>query len=552
MKKIIASFLIAFGLWTNTASAIIVFDPSNFSVQVFMKGLEIAANNLFNAQNIKEYALDPLAYAIGQRVKNQIKQEIVKWAQDGGSGKPQFLENPERFFTNLATQELTLVKRDLMTNIVGNDAVLKALVSGNAEGYVKKSFQEFMVPTTNKVIQNDICSPAKLQKMASENAAGAAEFARRYCGATTSTSSQQQQYKDLQNCFAKDFSCGGWNAFLSITQDPYRNTETGRLAVAQLQLQQNVNQKTTNSNNELNRGGGFFSQKVCKKGALKITNDDDGNPLPAESQLCTEYETLTPGDQIRNLTNEVLGDPLKQLQQSDEISEIIVSALLAKLQSVGLRKLNEGIANVIRSATDGSGSLRDSVTAAGAPKDPTVASSSVTLSNADHRNLTASMLQLMNSVLKEHSTNLTVVQEELTKYQNLADKIVQIESCYQQKSSWLAMPQLVKTTVDSQKQIIGQKVLALADEFSTYKDKADDLSAAIETVTRSRDADAITNIYNAFNAELSANSYLTSAVADKRRADNEELYKQLDQLSTTFDSMLTECQQAQPSTAGGN
>ncbi len=551
MKKIIASFLIAFGLWTNTASAFIVFDPTQFSTQVLQYGLEIAGNITAYQSMIKEYALDPLAYAIAQRVKNQIKQEIVKWAQDGGSGKPQFLENPERFFTNLATQELTLVKRDLMTNIVGNDAVLKALVSGNAEGYVKKSFQEFMVPTTNKVIQNDICSPAKLQKMASENAAGAAEFARRYCGATTSTSSQQQQYKDLQNCFAKDFSCGGWNAFLSITQDPYRNTETGRLAVAQLQLQQNVNQKTTNTNNELNRGGGFFSQKVCKKGAL-LEKDDQGEPLPKESQLCTEYETLTPGDQIRNLTNEVLGDPLKQLQQSDEISEIIVSALMVKLQSIGLRHLKDGFDNLIRGATDGSGSLRDSVTAAGAPKDPTVASSSVTLSNADHRNLTANMLQLMNSVLKEHSTNLTVVQEELTKYQNLADKIVQIETCYQEKSSWLAMPPLVKTTVDSQKQIIGQKVLALADEFSTYKEKADDLSAAIETVTRSRDADAITNIYNAFNAELSANSYLTSAVADKRRADNEELYKQLDQLSTTFDSMLTECQQAQPSTAGGN
>ena len=551
MKKIIASILISFGLWTNTASAIIVFDPSNFSVQVFMKGLEIAANNLFNAQNIKEYALDPLAYAIGQRVKNQIKQEIIKWAQDGGSGKPQFLENPERFFTNLATQELTLVKRDLLNNVVGNDQVLRALVSGNAEGYIKKSFQEFMVPNVNKVIQNDICSPAKLQKMSAENPAGAAEFARRYCGAKTSTSSKQQQYNDLQNCFAKDFSCGGWNAFLAITQNPYQNTETGRLTVAQLQLSQNTANKTNTANTELNRGGGFFSQKVCKPGALKITNDDEGNPLPKESQICTEYETLTPGDQIRNLTNEVLGDPLKQLQQSDEISEIIVSALLAKLQSVGLRKLNEGIANVIRNATDGSGSLRDSIAATGKPGDPSVASTSVRITDADHRNLTASMLQLMNSVLREHSSNLTVVQEELNKYQNLADKIAQIELCYKSKT-WLAMPQIVKNTLDSKKQEIGSKTLSLADEFATYQGKSDDLTAAIETITRSRDADAITNIYNAFNAELSSGSYLTSAVADKRRADNEELYRQLDQLATTFDSMLTECQQAQPETGGGN
>jgi hypothetical protein len=559
MKKIIISLFLATTLSVNTSFAVLpVIDGANLGIQTFMKGLEIAANNLFSAANIKEYALDPLAYAIKERVKTQLKQEIVKWATDGGTGKPQFLENPDRFFTNLATQELTIIKRDIIGNIVGNDEVLKALVSGNAEGYAKKSLAEFLVPTVNVKIQNNICAADKLAKMTAENPTGAAEFKRRYCIAGNSTSSKQQQYDALQNCFAKDFSCGGWDAFLSMTQKPYQNTETGRLTVAQLQLQQNQAAATTKTNNELNRGGGFFSQKVCKKGALKITNDDEGNPLPESSQICTEYETLTPGDQIRNLTNEVLGDPLKQLQQSDEISEIIVSALLTKLQSVGLRKLNEvvadginGLSNALRGGSDGAGNLRDSVAATGKPGDPRVASTSVTITDADHRNLTATMLQMMNNTLKEHNTNITVVVDELNRYQALADKLAQIELCYSGKA-WLTMPTVVRDTIDSQKQNIAAKTLSLANELSVYKGKSDDLVAAIETVTRSRDADAITNIFNAYNAELSSNSYLTSAVADKRKLDNETLYAQLDQLSTTFDSMLTECQNATQETGGGN
>lgn len=555
MKKIIG-LILGLVLSFNTASALIVYDPAMHATQIIMKGVDLVSQNFLNLQNIKEYALDPLAYAIKEKVKTQLKQEIVKWATDGGSGKPQFLENPDRFFTNLATQELTIIKRDIISNIVGNDEVLKALVSGNAEGYAKKSLAQFLVPTVNVKIQNNICSADRLAKMTAENPAGAAEFKRRYCIAGNSTSSKQQQYDALQNCFAKDFTCGGWDAFLSMTQKPYQNTETGRLTVAQLQLQQNQSAATTKTNNELNRGGGFFSQKVCKKGALKITNDDEGNPLPESSQICTEYETLTPGDQIRNLTNEVLGDPLKQLQQSDEISEIITSALLTKLQTVGLRKLNEigtdlinGLSNGIRGSSDGATSLRDSVAATGKPGDPRVASTSVTLTDADHRNLTSTMIQMMNNTLKEHNTNITVVVDELNRYQSLADKLSQVELCYGGKP-WLAMPPVVRDTLDSQKQNIGAKTLSLAEELSTYRGKSDDLAAAIDTVTKSRDADAITNIFNAYNAELSSNSYLTSAVADKRKLDNETLYAQLDQLSATFDSMLTECQQATQGGAG--
>lgn len=567
MKKIIIGLFLALTISTNTSFAVLpVIDGAaagqrlkDYVTQLVIRGVTLVSQNLLNAQNIKEYALDPLAYAIKEKVKTQVKQEIIKWATDGGTGKPQFLENPDRFFTNLATQELTIIKRDIINNVVGNDDVLKALVSGNAEGYAKKSLAEFLVPTVNVKIQNDICSPSRLAKMTAEDAAGAAEFKRRYCVAGNSTSSKQQQYDALQNCFAKDFSCGGWDAFLSMTQKPYQNTETGRLTVAQLQLQQNQEAAANKTNNELNRGGGFFSQKVCKKGALKITTDEiTGDPLPESMQICTEYETLTPGDQIRNLTNEVLGDPLKQLQQSDEISEIIVSALLTKLQSVGLRKLNEvvadginGLSNGLRGSSDGATSLRDSVSATGKPGDPRVASTSVTLSNADHRNLTATMLSMMTSTKNEHGSNITVVAEELSRYEALVAKLAQIELCYAGKT-WLAMPLVVRSTLDSQKPTLGAKALVLANEMSVYKAKSDDLAAAIETITRSRDADAITNIFNAYNAELSANTYLTSAVADKRRLDNRTLYEQLDQLSTTFDAMLLECQNAVPETGGGN
>lgn len=557
MKKIITIFL-ALALTINTSFAILpVIDGALIGVTTANGAIAGTDLGLSFIDNVKNFALEPFTYMLAQKVKDQLKKQIVSWIQGGGKGKPQFLDNPERFFTNLATQQLTVVKRDILNSAVGNDQVLKALVAGNAEGVAQKIFQNTITPNIDSIIKSDICTQDKLKSLSGGDATKEAQLKAQYCDNKTSTSSKQQQYNDLQNCFAKDFSCGGWNAFLAITQNPYQNTETGRLTVAQLQLSQKVEQKTTATNNELSRGGGFFNQKVCKK-YYGTEKDDDGNVIPENQRVCAEYEVQTPGQQLSQLTSDVLNDPLKQLQNVQKISQVILTVLAERLFNQGVKSglkylSGDALTNSIRSSssTDNATNLRDSVAAAGKPADPTVNSTSITLSDAEHRNYTSQMLQLMKKTLTENDSNINIVTEELNRYQSLADKIAQIELCYRGKA-WLQMPQIVKNTIDSKKQEVGSKVLSLADEYTTYKGKSDDLAAAIETITKSRDGDAISNIFNAYNAELSANSYLTQNTADKRRQDDAELFKQLDDLATTFDSMLTECQQAQPETGGGN
>ena len=86
-----------------------------------------------------------------------------------------------------------------------------------------------------------------------------------------------------------------------------------------------VEQKTTATNNELSRGGGFFNQKVCK--ILRYRKDDDSNVIPENQRVCAEYEVQTPGQQLSQLTSDVLNDPSKQLQNVQKISQVILTVL---------------------------------------------------------------------------------------------------------------------------------------------------------------------------------------------------------------------------------
>jgi hypothetical protein len=139
MKKIITIFL-ALALTINTSFAILpVIDGALIGVTTANGAIAGTDLGLSFIDNVKNFALEPFTYMLAQKVKDQLKKQIVSWIQGGGKGKPQFLDNPERFFTNLATQQLTVVKRDILNSAVGNDQVLKALVAGNAEG-VAKSF----------------------------------------------------------------------------------------------------------------------------------------------------------------------------------------------------------------------------------------------------------------------------------------------------------------------------------------------------------------------------------------------------------------------------
>src|ERR1039458_7446482 len=50
---------------------------------------------------LKEYVLDPLAWAVAKGLLQNMTDSTVKWINSGFQGSPAFVQNPEKFFRSI-------------------------------------------------------------------------------------------------------------------------------------------------------------------------------------------------------------------------------------------------------------------------------------------------------------------------------------------------------------------------------------------------------------------------------------------------------------------
>ena len=165
--------------------------------------------------------------------------------------------------------------------------------------------------------------------------------------------------------FAHDFSSGGWNAWLALTQRD-QNNPLGFTMQAGQYLADQQQQQVSNTNQELLTNGGFLSQKRCVKWILY---NDDGTPkmkmgavsgLPgieksgefatgpykiSQYDTCAPdgYETVTPGTIIKDKVSTYINSPERQLELAKTINDslnALFSALITKFQDQGLSSLS--------------------------------------------------------------------------------------------------------------------------------------------------------------------------------------------------------------------
>lgn len=157
----------------------------------------------------------------------------------------------------------------------------------------------------------------------------------------------------VNNTFANDFSTGGWDAWLALTQIDQNNPlgfamQTSQYLADQMTLQ------TQNIKDELYINNGFLSQKRCVKWQQF---DSDGNPVVTDGIVfafskdkreafpdkCVEYEVVTPGSLIKDKVSTYINSPERQLELADTINEslnALFAALIAKFQNQGLSSLS--------------------------------------------------------------------------------------------------------------------------------------------------------------------------------------------------------------------
>lgn len=168
-----------------------------------------------------------------------------------------------------------------------------------------------------------------------------------------------QKSERANDVFANDFSTGGWDGWLALTQRD-QNSPLGFTMLAAQRLADKLDQDVQKQKDEIMQNNGYLSQKRCIKWQWydgpgkpkKVNTTLDGglytyvynaNKSKSGFDVCVDFEVTTPGTIIKDKVNSYLSSPERQLEIADTINQAlnaVFSVLISKLQLDGLSGLS--------------------------------------------------------------------------------------------------------------------------------------------------------------------------------------------------------------------
>lgn len=289
----------AVGAAVNSATAVPVSDKvTNINTEVI---------------KTKECVLDGLAIALVEGMISALTQNIVDWINSGFEGSPAFVTDFRGFLGDIADQ--------------------------TALDFLEGTDLEFL------------CSPFQLEVRLALAVQRQPFQERIRCSLGEVTD-------NVEGFLSGDFSQGGWPAWFRLYTD-IQNTPYGAYSLASAQLNAEIAARQNEEVKLLEFGSGFFSKKRCKPGSERRAKtyvegyEEEAVSTPA----CTEYEIVTPGQQINEQLNNALGTGQRKLELADEFDEVI-NALLAQLAQQALSSL-DGIRGLSSRSSSSAGTVRN-------------------------------------------------------------------------------------------------------------------------------------------------------------------------------------------------
>ncbi len=467
--KIVISILLAVNISINNSYALfgvgdIVFDPAGFantlisSVKAgasYVKDVAITANTFSSSLSsgnlfLKENFLDRIAYAIANSAIASLKGELANAISGGGiDGGSAFLDNPEQFFQSIAKDQELLIKKELLGAVGGvlgaqNEDIYKLFSEGvtNDATQTKALFQKSITSTIGSTICSKLNTDLQKAVTLKEDVTTISLLRASYAASCTA-GDKVTQYQNQKDC-AKNFSCGGFDSILAITQNLGQNTDAGRYESALAKYQKDTAKKTDEINKELDRGNGFLNKKKC------VTFEKVEN-----KEVCIKYENESPGIAAANSLQKLITSPIDENLRVDEIGEFVsslASRFLTSLVSKGIKKgtdaIRDGISNEIASIQSPSSLSSGSQPAPGTSGTVPVTLSETLPTSEPSLELgtdgAAAYLSinkpLIDAARQENKDARPLVQKELNVYSNVLNSYKQVDTCYIQKESQRIIP----------------------------------------------------------------------------------------------------------------
>ncbi len=324
-----------------------VFDASNFIKNTLTSTLSGLISNATNSLSIKEYALDPIAWAMSQQMLQQITGSVVGFVtgKGNGTGKPQFVQ-------------------DLLGNLqgVGDNQML--------------AFVAQFGSNSNSPFASSITNALRTQYAQDSSLAGF--FAANQC-------TLAQASPNAQAFLSGDWSQGGSAAWFSLVTQK-QNNPYSLYNSASAKMSTFIADAKAARTADYQAGGGFISWCDTSASATQnvtsaqvgggtvvaalptLSQNKDGSYSSTEPQTClnsdgTPGTIQTPGSVIKAQLDKSLGSGVDKLVSADEIDEVIGSLAMQLVSSV-LGGSSGGLFGVAQSSS-GNRSLIDQYATSG-------------------------------------------------------------------------------------------------------------------------------------------------------------------------------------------
>ena len=295
-------------------------------------------------QQLKSFILDHLATLIAKQILHQITASVINWINSGFQGSPSFITNPSGFFLNAADQiSGAFLNKDTgpLKNLCGS-------------------------------LGTDLSLTLALGQTFNNNKAYSCTLGSIFNNVKNIPGNTRINGKSLDGFMKGDFSQGGWNGFLAVTQNP-QNNGTGAYLQGHSDLLQAIGVKHNSINQQLLQGSGFLSWESCKtvpiatnpssmlaqaaptklqqyqNGALSTTGVGGIGPSVTGTEVkaatTQQCETQTPGSVIASKLTKNLNVPETELELANDINAIVdalISQMVSQLLSAGLGALSGG------------------------------------------------------------------------------------------------------------------------------------------------------------------------------------------------------------------
>jgi len=306
------------------------------------------------SRDFKEQCFDGIAITLAKNQLTAMTRSAMNWVNSGFGGNPFFVQNMQNFTNNIE-------KNVIETGI----NVMLSPENANPYGV---DFAKAKIMSSKNILQG---SSSFLGGLQSDLSAFITDPQSYYTNdqldQANTTQTVLQRAQEANSRFENDFSVGGWDGYMALTQRDQNNPLGFNMQASQYFTDTQTKQ-VTSKKEELAQNNGFLSQTTCAQymtqKAVQAELDIENNiliaagiakesyadyvlrkyPDTAPNLPCLQEKVITPGSIIKDKTTNYLNSPERQLELAKTINDslnAVFSIIISKLEGGGLVGLSD-------------------------------------------------------------------------------------------------------------------------------------------------------------------------------------------------------------------